>query len=59
MARLDSTERKQLRTPPREDSSPPPALLPAREYVAFASFSSRFLPAGKPRPFARGRHWKL
>jgi len=61
MAKLDNTERKQLQAPPRPGCAappPPPALAP-REYVAFATFAARFLPATKPRPAFGGRHWKL
>jgi len=61
MAKLDNTERQQLQAPSRPGCAappppPPPALAP-REYVAFATFASRFLPATKPA--FGGRQWKL
>ncbi len=61
MAKLDNTERKQLQAPSRPGCAtpPPPPALPPREYVAFATFAARFLPATKPRPAFGGRHWKL
>ena len=61
MAKIGSVERDQLRAPQRRGATPapPPPVLPAREYVAFATFAARFLPTPKSKPAFEGRHWKL
>jgi hypothetical protein len=61
MAKIGSAEREQLRAQQRPGAmpAPPPAVLTAREYVAFATFAARFSPAPKAKPTFGGRHWKL
>jgi hypothetical protein len=59
-ARLNETERAQLRQ--AIDSRPQPRAPAQRsfaDYLAFATFASRFIPQAKPKLIRGGAHWKL
>ena len=61
MARLNSTEKRQLADTAQRRSAKPtplPRLMTPRAYVEFATFAARFDRATKPVRFV-GDEWKL
>lgn len=60
MARLTEEEKKALLEAARRPvpRPPPVPLLPPEDFLAFATFASRFQTAPKPVRFG-GKHWKL